>query len=93
VHNIDTSDEQLVTRVVAAVLRELADGRPPPPAPLDPEARITDPQARKQLYGNCSRTKFWQLMKRPDAPQGHRLGRSIVRRVRDHLGFISKNPV
>jgi hypothetical protein len=53
-NHLDTEQEQLVARVVSAVLRELGHGPEPqdPMAYLDPEARITDPDARRKLYGN-----------------------------------------
>jgi hypothetical protein len=93
-NHLDTEQEQLVARVVSAVLRELGYGPEPqdPMTYLDPEARITDPDARRKLYGNPARSTFWALMKRPDAPPGNRVGRSMVRKVRDHLKFIASHP-
>jgi hypothetical protein len=93
-NNLSTAEEQLVTRVVAGVLRELGHGTEPQVAStkLDPEAWITDPDARKLLYGNCGRSTFWQLMQRPDAPPGKRVTRSMIRKVGDHLRFIASHP-
>jgi hypothetical protein len=92
--NLSTAEEQLVTRVVAGVLRELGHGAEPPTAGtvLDPEAWISDPNARKLLYGDCARPTFWQLMHRPDAPPGKRVTRSMIRRVKDHQAFIAAHP-
>jgi hypothetical protein len=93
VGHLDNTDEALVARVAKAILVELGHVAPPKPCDaLDPEARITDPEARRKLYGNCSRSKFWALMKAPDAPPAHLIGRTKIRRVRDHLAFIARNP-
>jgi hypothetical protein len=93
VNTINTADEELIARVAKAILVELGHVSPPTAAPLDPEARISDPDARRQLYGNCSRSKFWALMKEPDAPPSAVVGKTRIRKVRDHLAFIARREV
>jgi hypothetical protein len=93
VHNLNSTDEALIARVAKAILVELGHISPPTAAPLDPEARISDPEARRQLYGNCSRSKFWALMRAPDAPPSSVIGKTRIRKVRDHLEFIARREV
>lgn len=92
-HTLDSTDEALIARVAKAILVELGHVSPPAAAPLDPEARISDPDARRQLYANCSRSKFWGLMQEPDAPPSAVVGRTRIRKVRDHLAFIARREV
>ena len=89
-NSLDSTDEAPIARVAKAILVELGHVSPPTVAPLDPEVRISDPDARRQLYGNCSRTKFWQLMKDADAPASVIVGKTRLRKVRDHLAFLAK---
>jgi hypothetical protein len=87
------TDDELIARLVEVLLRRRQQRAEQQQAhPFDPEARISDPVARRTLYGDCSRTKFWMLMKKPGAPPGNRVGRSMLRRVRDHLEFIAEHP-
>jgi hypothetical protein len=88
VDNLSTTDEQLVARVAKAILIELGHVEPPARSETLPEF-ISDPDARRRLYGNCSRTKFWQLMQQPDAPQAYMSGRTKIRRTADHRAFIA----
>jgi hypothetical protein len=90
VHSIDDVDPQMVARIAKAILIELGHVTPKAATPLDPEARISDPDARRQLYGNCSRSKFWALMKEVDAPKACVVGRTRLRKVKDHLEFIAR---
>jgi hypothetical protein len=94
VNQLQPDHEALIARVVKAVLTELGCVEQPRSAsPLDPDANISDPDARRLLYGNCSRGKYWYLMREPDAPRGSRVGRSMVRKVRGHLEFIARREV
>jgi hypothetical protein len=63
--NTTTLDENLVARVVGAVMRELGYGAPlPRPEPeLLPDAEI------RRMFFSCSRSKYWTLTKTP--PTGH----------------------
>lgn len=94
-NTLSTTDEQLVARVAKAILIELGHVAPQPStsATLDPEARISDADARRQLYGGCSRSKFWALMKEPDAPPAAVVGKTKIRKVCDHLAFIARREV
>ena len=65
-HQRPNVDEALIARVAKAILVELGHVElPPSVAELDPEAFISDPKAKRLLYGDCSRGKFWALDEGP----------------------------
>jgi hypothetical protein len=81
------TDETLVARVVAAVLRELGYGDPLPRP--EPEL-LPDPEVRRRFFGGCSRTKYWELTKRPDFPVAVQLGHTNYRRVDDVRRYLAE---
>ena len=84
-------DEALVSRVVAAVLRELGHGEPLPR--FDEPELITDPDVRRRFFGNCSRTKFWMLTKEPGFPVAVQIGRTNYRRVAEVRAWLAAHQV
>jgi predicted DNA-binding transcriptional regulator AlpA len=78
VSNLQGTDEQLISRVVAAVLRELGHVDAAPEAP-DPEY-LSDPDVRRVLV-RVSRSKYYELMRLPDFPAATRIGKTNFRKV------------
>jgi hypothetical protein len=83
--NTQGLDENLVARVVGAVLRELGYGDPlPRPEPeLLPDAEI------RRMFFNCSRSKYWSLTKTAGFPVGIAIGKSTHRRVAEVRSWLA----
>jgi hypothetical protein len=71
VSTLQITDEQLISRVVAAVLRELGYVDAAPAAP-DPEWAPANEVRRTVVKVN--RSKWYQLLRRPDFPRGRLIG-------------------
>jgi hypothetical protein len=83
--------EELVTRVVCAVMRELGYGGEPSfqREPALPEW-MADHEIRQSVI-KVSKTKYWQIAKRPDFPPGRRIGRDQFRHVPTLLRWIAEH--
>ena len=87
-----TVEPQLIGEIVTRVLQEMAERGGQPEPGLAEHRRITDTQARTQLYGGYSRSGFLNLMALPGAPPAVQLGGRTspkLRLVRDHLRFLA----
>jgi hypothetical protein len=85
-------NEELVARVVRAVMRELGYGGEPPAQrePSWPEW-MPDSQIRQKVI-KVSRTKYYNISRRPDFPPGRRIGRDEFRHIPTLLRWIAENP-
>ena len=82
----DPLDETVVTRVVAAVLREVAGGTPPR---AEPEF-MTDDQIRRHFFGDEHRVIYWRRTKDPTFPPAVALGgRTKLRRVANIRAWLA----
>ena len=89
-NNLQGTDEHLVARVVAAVLREL--GHSEPLERPEPEL-LPDPEIRRQFFGGCSRTKYWQIRKSADFPVAVQIGHTSYRRVADVRRWLVEHEI
>jgi hypothetical protein len=84
-------NEELVARVVSAVMRELGYGGEPAARrePAWPEWMPAS-QVRQKIL-KTGRTKFWQLRRLPTFPPGRRIGRDDFLNVPAVLRWIAEN--
>jgi hypothetical protein len=84
----DPQTEELVTRIVSSVLRELGYGEAI--EPTEPEW-MPDRDINRTIV-KVGRTKYWQLTKDPSFPQGIRIGRDMFRRPREVRAWLASFP-